>query len=94
MADVAWGAAAVELVKNAKPTAGALLLASFGVYSGAWAAKFIHPFDVIASAICAMALFAGVMLAIVAAIPPVLRSWSQHKSGSEVQSASDTTGEI
>ncbi len=68
MADVPWGAAAVELVRNAKPNAVALLLACFGVYGGEMAARFIHPFDVIASAICAMALFSG-----------VLRSWSQKE---------------
>lgn len=79
MADVPWGAAAVELVRNAKPTAGALLLACLGVYGGAMTARFIHPFDVIASAICAMALFSGVLLGILAAIPPVLRSWSQNE---------------
>jgi hypothetical protein len=82
--DLPWGAAAVELVRNARPTAGALLLACFGVYGGGLAAKFIHPFNVIASAICAMALFSGVVLAILAAIPPVLRSWSPNGAASPV----------
>jgi hypothetical protein len=82
VAYVPWGAAAVELVKNAKPTAGALLLACFGVYGGALAARFMHPFDVIASAICALALFNGVLLAIIAAIPPVFRSWSHKEAAS------------
>ncbi len=77
-----FGVAAVELVRNARPTAGALLLACFGVYGGALAAKFIHPFNVIASAICAMALFSGVVLAILAAIPPVLQSWAPHGAAS------------
>lgn len=79
-----WGAAAVELVRNARPTAGALLLAYFGVYGGGLAARFIHPFNITASAICAMALFSGVVLAIMAAIPPVLRSWPPNGAASRV----------
>ncbi len=77
MLDIPFGDAAVEIVRSARPTSGPVLIASLGGYGGQFAAKFEHPFDVYASAICGIALFAGVMLAIVAAIPPVIRSWSR-----------------